>query len=443
MEINGVEMIPSGLVTCILDGTEIGITELSPDAVRVRMAERKSRPSSMKVCFFHFEESCYEEVILTRWEIVEERQEAFYTIVTIVIEDQEYHKNALQMIKNYTNYVMLKMTGDDGYCSEELVGYPAQLDEVTASDFTTQKQQWFKPLDVGEWKTSLDTALVIDQPVQYQQYRKLGIKAFAKTRFEENHLSNHPITQTQIKRVYLGNQFCHNLFPKRVELLEMMDQARKEELSITVAMTYVREDQVAWAEALLEYLTAWCISNQQRIELVVNDWGMARLAADKREWIEPVLGVLLNKRRKDPRYKYKSGYTQYTDQLAKNSLNNASYREYLAKEFGIRRYEFESCGYPIQIPSEHQSIHVPYYQTNTSQYCTLYARCVNHDRGKQELVSTCPYYCEEAVFLYSEHLNMVGRYNSIFGMDDTLLRESERLDEYARQGIDRLVVTLL
>ena len=32
---------------------------------------------------------------------------------------------------DYGNYISLKLAGDDAYLSEKMVGYPAELDEVT------------------------------------------------------------------------------------------------------------------------------------------------------------------------------------------------------------------------------------------------------------------------------------------------------------------------
>ena len=70
--------------------------------------------------------------------------------------------------------------------------------------------------------------------------------------------------------------------------------------------------------------------------------------------------------------KYKSGDTLLFQQ---NSLNAGFYRDFLAEEFHIHRYEWESCGYPQELPPGKNSLHLPFYQTNTSQYCPLYALC--------------------------------------------------------------------
>ena len=130
------------------------------------------------------------------------------------------------------------------------------------------------------------------------------------------------------------------------------------------------------------------------------------------------------------------------DSLAENNLNCGFYQDYLKKTFDIQRFEFESCGYKVTIPDGHHSLHLPFFQTNTSQYCTLYAVCRYGDREKQKLPENCPKYCEQKVFLYPKHLKMVGRYNSLFGYDEKILWDEKQLQDYLEQGIDRIVVNV-
>lgn len=88
------------------------------------------------------------------------------------------------------------------------------------------------------------------------------------------------------------------------------------------------------------------------IEIVINDWAMADIIAKQnvesaRPYLIPCLGILLNKRKKDPRFPYKKGDKSLYSQ---NNLNADFYREYLQSEFGIQRYEWESCGYEQEFP---------------------------------------------------------------------------------------------
>ena len=136
---------------------------------------------------------------------------------------------------------------------------------------------------------------------------------------------------------------------------------------------------------------------------------------------------------------YKKGNVEL---LQENNLNAEFYREYLEQEFGIHRFEWESCGYDMTLPPGKNSLHLPFFQTNTSQYCTLYAVCRYGDRGKQKLPENCPNYCDKKVFLYPKHLKMVGRYNSLFGYDGKILWDEKQLQDYLEQGIDRIVVNV-
>ena len=180
---------------------------------------------------------------------------------------------------------------------------------------------------------------------------------------------------------------------------------------------------------------------QPAMEIIVNDWAMPALLHGKPH-LKPVLGVLLNKRRKDVRLPYKHGIGNHVDSLAENNLNCGFYQDYLKNTFDIQRFEFESCGYKVTIPDGHHSLHLPFFQTNTSQYCTLYAVCRYGDRGKQKLPENCPRYCNKKVFLYPKHLKMVGRYNSLFGYDEKILWDEKKLQDYLEQGIDRIVVNV-
>ncbi|MCQ5258597.1 hypothetical protein NE702_15950, partial [Mediterraneibacter faecis] len=59
-------------------------------------------------------------------------------------------------------------------------------------------------------------------------------------------------------------------------------------------------------------------------------------------------------------------------------------RTYLEESFGISCYEWESSGYTQEIQQKIQNhLHVPFYQTNTSSYCTLSAELEHGERGKQ------------------------------------------------------------
>ena len=115
--------------------------------------------------------------------------------------------------------------------------------------------------------------------------------------------------------------------------------------------------------------------------------------------------------------------------------------------------EWESCGYEQKFPDPaakmkvENHLHLPFYQTNTSQYCTLYAGSAYGDRSVQHLLTSCDKRCEWQAYLYPQHLEMVGRYNSLFGRDHEILERAgivpcdlEKTEKFCKQNhIGRLV----
>ena len=222
----------------------------------------------------------------------------------------------------------------------------------------------------------------------------------------------------------------------------MMDKANSENLNITLCFTYMRDCYIERSKKALDSIYKWSKDNNKPVEIVINHWGMLKLLENKRDFFQISLGVLLNKRKKDPRYTYKNGYEENIALISDNSLNISDFNEFL-KSKGISRYEYESCGYKVHIAEGNHSMHLPFYVTNTSQYCTLHAMCTQLDRGKQKLVMGCEMYCKDYVFAYPKHLKMVGRYNSLFAFDDTLLKDEGKLSEYIKNGIDRIVLNFI
>ena len=405
---------------------EVRILELEEDRAVFRTADRIGTVSRLEVYFYDDRAGQYDGIVLEHpavTEILSKRTadpaRQFYFEYEVQIAEESY-KNAVQKLYvAYDHYIQKKLAGDDAALSEDYTGYPAKLDDVITTDFGEQRAAWFDDIDT-------EAAAVF-----YENYWK------------EHGLSRHPLAQYLPGRLYIGNQFCPHLLPDWEKLKELFDKAKREHLKITLVFSYLREERIVDTGKLLDQIAAWCDRAQTRIEIVAGDWGMLSLICERGTWFEPVFGVLLNKRRKDPRVRYKIGVSGVNEPPADNALNSSFYREYLKKTYGITRFEHESCGYCIQLPEGKNSIHFPFYQTNTSQYCPLYARCREGSRGRQRETEVCPRYCGDYVFSYPDHLHMVGRYNSLFSYDTQILTESTLLFSYIAHGADRIVLNLM
>lgn len=441
-----IELLPSGLVSCLLNDREVRILKISSENLTVRVAEEIEKIDSIKIMFYIFDKNSYEELIVKDYSIIEKRKDDFSLSYDFFIKEQEYLQNVRNIFKNYSKYAMLKVFGEDNEFSKEMVGYPAESDCEFYDYYLEQKKDWMSELNYSDWDeqigNSIELAITLDNEILYKKYIDNDIKTFKNHYLKENFIDKHKLFKKDIHRIYIGNEFCHNLFPEMKLLIDMMEKAKEEELKITICFTYMRDCYIEKMKNIIDKIYNWCCENNKVIEIIINDFGMIKLIEDKTDYFKLSLGVLLNKRKKDPRYIYKKGYIENKELIGKNSLNSSIFNKFL-KEFKLERYEYENCGYKMSIAEGSHSLHIPFYQTNTSQYCPLYAMCKNLERGNQQLATDCPKYCKEYVFLYPKHLKMIGKYNSLFAFDNTLLKYPKELEYYINSGIDRIVLNFI
>ena len=447
---------------------EVRVLELEEDRVVFRTADRIGTVSRLELYFYDDRAGQYDGIALENPAVTEKKAPVqqktssqrnddparqFYFEYEVEVAEESYKKAVQKLYVAYDHYIQKKLAGDDAALSEDYTGYPAKLDDAITTDFARQRAEWYQDIDTDAVRETgllhmlrerqTELAVELDCPELYEQYLDQDAAVFYENYWKEHGLSGHPLAQYLPERLYIGNQFCPHLIPDWEKLKELLDKAEREHLSITLMFSYLREERIADTRKLLDQIAAWCDRAQTRIEIVAGDWGMLSLICERKTWFEPVPGVLLNKRRKDPRVRYKIGVSGEHEPPAENALNSSFYRAYLKKAYGITRFEQESCGYCIQLPEGKNSIHFPFYQTNTSQYCPLYARCKEGSRGRQREMEVCPRYCRDYVFSYPDHLHMVGRYNSLFSYDTQILTEDTLLFYYIAHGADRIVLNLM
>ena len=470
-EINGVFMIPFGLAAGFTDGNEIRLIELAENGFCFRTEKELGRVESFRICFYGGS-----EVLVEAFELEMRIDDSIgipVFVYSVFVDQQEYRECAAKLILQYDRYVRLKLECEDGELAKVLTGYPAELDTEFAEDLEEQKKEWFGEegfveacpgkgcfgeirseearcgealftktgkTAVEETKAAFEYAVELDRPELYERYLSMEFCDFMSWYWRRNQAEGLGKQLPAPTRIYVGNAFCHLLFPEKELLFKLLEKAAQDNLAVTITTSYLREFMLEPVENLLDQLTGWCKARKSTLEIVANDWGMLKLLNQRGEFLHPCMGILLNKRKKDPRMRYKQGDKVF---LRENSLNAEFYRKYLLDTFGIRRYEWESCGYEQEFPEGKNSIHVPFYQTNSSQYCTLYAVCKNKERGRQELPGSCIGYCGNKVFLYPKHLKLLGRYNSLFALDENAVSGLTDPKMWKNQGIDRVVVNLL
>ena len=129
-------------------------------------------------------------------------------------------------------------------------------------------------------------------------------------------------------------------------------------------------------------------------------------------------------------------------QLRETAVHAAFYQKWLEQTYAVKTISFETCEY-IPALTQGADLYAPFYQMNTAGHCTLYALCHNGSRGRQTEENDCPQYCREHVFLYPDHLHMIGRYNSLFGVDLRIFTDRAYRDEILKQKPRRWIINML
>lgn len=454
-----IEELPFGLAICAANGETATLTGLSDRQMRLRTHGAEPL-SSLAVRFLTDDRASYVACPVDGWRVSHEERTRLGVLRMVDVPCPAFAKEARRALKLYTEYLRLKSLGDDEYLAHALTGCPYV--DTTARSFAGQKAAWLRGAAAFSLPGDWTLALTADSFAAYRRFLSLPLDAF-----QREATLNLPAFARPAGRIYIGNAGCPRLFPDRPLLSKLLARAKEQGLNVTIVLPPVSENAVPETERLLAYL-----DTTNADELCVNDLGALALA--RKTHLTPTLGIQLNRRRKDARLPYKTGcrgartsetpcssdpsdnvsatlsgvqpvscetgWQNALPLLSRNGLDDADFREWLA-ELGVTRFEYEACGYAPSIAPGRHSLHLPFYQTNTSHACPLAAACFGLDPGQD--VPDCRHICETRARLYPDELHMVGRYNSLFALDPNILASPAPLSRLLASGVDRIVVNLL
>ena len=474
---------------------EIRILELSPEYFTFRLLTKQAKQyvqllteagqqSTIELSFFQFKEKQYHELtldcekdIIKIETLLEEELDLFLEIrVTVTDKNKEYADCAEQLNREYMNYVYLKLEETDAELSQALTGYPAEKEQIYSENLTKQRAVW-DGIDVGEhvnihnhinthnyinahddmdesaclyrMPTKQNThtfslGIELDNPAWYQAYLMYSLDEFLTLYWESSNIPIDHLLRTQKPQfLYIGNAYCPHLFPKEDQLYGLLEKTLKEHLCPVLVFAPVEEKDIQHIEKRIDQLAVWCTRNKIKIELVLNDWGMAGILRNKYpDQFYLTLGCLLSKQRRDTRINYinrnSSNSGKESEAFGQGPLQTPFYQNYLRDHFYITRVSLQNCGYQ-QMHSTFDSgnssdngigvtLHFPFFQMNTSGWCPLLATLKRGDRAKQIAVDSCNCPCMDYAFEYPDFLHMIGRYNSIFGYDNSIINELPHIE---------------
>ena len=466
---------------------EIRILELSSEYFTFRLLTKQAKQyvqllteagqqSTIELSFFQFKEKRYHELTLDcKKDIIkiemlpEEETDLFLELrVTVTDKNKEYADCAEQLNREYMNYVYLKLEETDAELSQALTGYPAEKEQFYSENLTKQRAVW-DGIDAGRYMNAHDDmdesaylykmpmkqdthtfslGIELDNPAWYQAYLTYPLDEFFSLYWDSsNILLNHPLRMQNPQFLYIGNAYCPHLFPKEDQLYALLEKTLKEHLCPVLVFSPVEEKDILHIEKRIDQLAVWGTQNQVKIELVLNDWGMAGILCNKYpDQFYLTLGCLLSKQRRDTRIYYVNRNSsnlsnssnlgnagKESESFGQGPLQTSFYQKYLREHFHITRVSLQNCGYQqalLTFNSGNSSgngigvtLHFPFFQMNTSGWCPLRATLQRGDRAKQIAVDSCNCPCMDYAFEYPDFLYMIGRYNSIFGYDNSILNK--------------------
>ena len=265
-----VSMIPFGLLAGVVGGREVRITEIDESGFCFRTIEENiSDSEALKVCFYDIKNGCYRELEIPEYDIqrsdvVDAELSGFCVKYKVTVKQKAYAEAVQRLLYQYNHYIHLKLEEDDSALAKSLTGYPGELDEVKCGSLEEQVGIWrreltpevlesayngkridltdncsqcgtgFKPgykCQVPPESGVTELALEIDRPELYQEYLDSSLTEFSKkyagkcigicgSIILEHRVPDH---------LYIGNQFCHLLFPERKLLFEIIEKELQKE----------------------------------------------------------------------------------------------------------------------------------------------------------------------------------------------------------------------
>lgn len=233
----------------------------------------------------------------------------------------------------------------------------------------------------------------------------------------------------KISRLYFGEEFCEELIPDLTEVNKTIEYAKVNKLDYTYVCGYLTGKGYNKQVKILDYLNRKTV-NEKKIEVTINDWGILSLISQRFKNLIPILGRLLVKNSRMPRYakNIPIPYTQlvmnpklWDNQLKvlrDSNLSVSGYRRFL-KKHRIKRVECDIVPQGISVDRKlgfKFSFYTPWSYVTGARTCSL-ADTGHLNRPRLVRQEACSKPCRNVLMRLdggAEILPMVQRGNAIF-----------------------------
>jgi hypothetical protein len=449
------ERFPQSLILAFINGTDVRISSMEAGGIAFETADKLPDERTMlTINLFDVKKYAYNSYHFEDTPVRLEKVGEFSYHYKAVFQGEppDGFQDALSGVRVAAIFLNDKnMTKDSTQIQPIKAVYPEEKNKDFKSSYNEQLQAWTDGIvDTGKalepqlsFIESVEWAFSVHNQHMYKHMLDaplLDDAGFFNTYLEKAGLKGHPYFRRGFQRLYIGNSFCPNLLPNPGTFIRLIEKAVKNGYKVTLEYPYLPEYLVPRLEGMLDQIAQLCRDSGMTIEMTVNDWGVLEVLKKHREVIVPVLGRLLNKRKKDPRFQWKWKPDNAEEAFEENSLNDRWFREALLLD-GVERIESEVFPLKSRMTEGAHSLHFPFYQMMTSTYCLMYYKTSKLRRRIEGSYESCEKYCNELVSLYPEHLAAVGIGNSIFGFSGEIMTNAGLARECVSQGVDRFVYT--
>ncbi|MBN2522073.1 MAG: hypothetical protein JXB24_02315 [Bacteroidales bacterium] len=241
--------------------------------------------------------------------------------------------------------------------------------------------------------------------------------------------------QDHIERIYYGQETCENLIPTIDNVQKALEYCIEKGYGFTFVTPYVAPKGIREVRKILEFLKG-C---DEEIEVVFNDFGILELLYNEFSGLKPVLGRLLTKMKRDPRFSL-SGYDmadtglKNVSKVKKNQLvalqssgiDLSQYRQ-LLKEKNIERIGLDSLPQGINTGSIKKwnfkvDIYWPWTYITSGRNCAI-AAYTQPGKSFHPTDEPCMFQCKSYEYTFSsdkQMLNSVQQGNAIWMNSESL-----------------------
>ena len=335
---------------------------------------------------------------------------------------------------------------DTAECEKEiasrgLIKYPIQQDrkismsfEDKIFQFTSNLREQFNHEEIKDIFNNVECCITLDSETKIRAF----LSSKPESMFREYDVFSYYWLKNFVTRIYIGSQFCPLKLPNPELLDELFCVCEQMNYKITINTPFITESNLQTLSEVLDKTNELKGKYGNNVDFVINDYGTLGLIKEQFEF-ELSLGVLLNRRQKDPRIKYRWGTDNANRLLVQNALN--SQIPEIIDFLGVfNRFEYESNHIGNIYASNSNSLHFPFYQTNTSRFCPINAAIIQGDSNKQMDVNECRELCEKYFYLFSDDIPLIGIGNSLFGIYTDILKIADKLVE---NNINRIVYSFI